>query len=136
MFRRVLFSDSFLTDFINDFVLYQDSFDDKQLVKTTKSLMDSYNILIPKKEDNGYKYQVDLPGVKKEDIDIKLDKKYCTITAIRKVDKETYNINKYFSLPKYVDKNEVSAKMEDGVLTILLKEKIPEEEKPIEVKLE
>jgi len=93
-------------------------------------------LVYPRKKDDTYLYEVDLPGVKKEDIEIKIEKNLCTITARRKRKSETLNISRYFYLPKHVDKEGISATMTDGVLTLTVKEKIPEGEKPMIVKIE
>jgi len=123
MFSRLYFLNS---DILSD--LFLNGLDETYVNNT--------ETIYPTKKEDYYQYEVDLPGVKKEDISIKVEKSLCTITARRKRKNETYNISRYFYLPKHVDKEGISATMVDGVLKLIVKEKVPENEKPMIVKLE
>lgn len=68
---------------------------------------------------DGRKVYIDLPGVKKEDIKVVVDRDYMVIEAERK----GYISGKYkksISLPNDVDTSNVKLSFEDGVLTIYL----------------
>lgn len=92
--------------------------------------------IVPTKKDDIYTYRMDFAGVKKEDIDIEIKNNMCVISAKRVIGNESREIAKYFSIPKHVDKENISAKLADGVLEIALTENIPEKEKPLKIKIE
>ncbi len=94
-----------------------------------------------REDENAYIVEVDLPGVKKEDIKVNIDpeKRTLTISGERKfkeeVKKEDYykiessygKFMRTFSLPENVDVDHIDAKTEEGVLEITLP-KIKKEE--------
>jgi len=87
---------------------------------------DDENLINPIKEKGNYKYEMELPGIEKEDINIKIENSICVITAKRKKNKETYNVNKYFFIPENLDIKKVSTTLKNGILSISLKEKASE----------
>ena len=100
-----------------------------------------------REDEKGYYIEVDLPGVKKEDINIDLNDKILTISGERKfkeeVKKENYykietNFGKFersFSIPEDADIDNIEAKSENGVLEVFIP-KIKKEtpKKRIEIK--
>jgi HSP20 family protein len=88
-------------------------------------------------KDNAYLVKADVPGVKKEDINIRVDGNMVQIDAEVKHDKETKGnggkvlrseryhgaISRAFSLAQDVDETKVQAKYADGVLTLELPKK-------------
>jgi HSP20 family protein len=98
--------------------------------------------------ENDNEYQIDLllAGIKKEDISINVEKDILTINAERKENKDTkYNrketfFGKYkrsFTLPEDVDKENISASLEDGILKITIpkfENKASVDKKIIEIK--
>jgi HSP20 family protein len=80
--------------------------------------------------DDAYYIEVDLPGVKKEDISIDVDDNVLTISGERKVeeerkDEEFYRVEsvygtfeRSFTLPEDVDADKIEAEAKDGVLTV------------------
>lgn len=115
------------------------------LNKETKGLTIPVDI---KEFDNMYKVKVEVPGVKKEDIDIELNKSYMKISAEKRESNEdknkkyhktefaygSYSRTIYF--PKEIDINEAKADLNHGVLCLELpkiREK-EEETKKIEIK--
>jgi len=88
----------------------------------------------------------DLPGVKKEDVDVQIEDGTLTITGTRKFEneenKEGYHrlersygsFRRAFTLPESVDPEKVAAAYEDGVLKITLSKK--EIAKPRSIKVE
>ena len=115
------------------------------LEKETKGLTIPIDI---KEFDNEYKIRVEVPGIKKEDIDIELNKSYMTISAKKEDEREEKN-KKYHKtefaygnysrtiyFPQEVNISEAEAKLKDGVLHLELpKLKSKEQEtKKIEVK--
>ena len=95
------------------------------------------------REDADHFYvQAELPGFKKDDVDITLENQTLTISAERKEEKEQkgdkgdlllherrYNrFLRSFTLPPTVDEQTVNAKLDNGVLTVTLNKR--EETKP------
>jgi|UniRef100_A0A7V3RFD2 HSP20 family protein len=98
--------------------------------------------------DKSYEFEVELPGMKREDVELSIDDGVLTISGEkkeeRKEEKKEYKkfersygkFERTFSLPKNIDENNVSAKFENGVLNISIL-KSPESKstkKKIEVK--
>jgi HSP20 family protein len=98
-------------------------------------------------KDNAYLVKADIPGVKKEDINVRIDGNIVQIDAEVKREKETKgngdkilrserywgNISRTFSLAQDVDDSKVVAKYADGVLTLELPKKATSETKKITV---
>jgi HSP20 family protein len=88
-------------------------------------------------KDNGYEVKADIPGVKKEDINVRIDGNVVQIDAEVKREKETKGeggkvlrserycgtISRTFSLADDVDDGKAEAKYADGVLTLQLPKK-------------
>ncbi len=85
------------------------------------------------REDNeAYYIEVDLPGVKKEDVEISIDKNVLTIKGKREVREEVKENDYYrvesrygtfsrsFTLPEKVDVENIKAHSENGVLEITI----------------
>jgi len=101
---------------------------------------------IAKKEDSTFHLEVDLPGVKKEDIDIKIEDNILVVSAVRKyqneLTKDDYyicessfgKIERRYSLPDSIDTNKVDAKLEDGRLEIELEKTKKAKPKSISIK--
>jgi HSP20 family protein len=97
-----------------------------------------------REDDHAYTIEIDLPGVKKEDIKVNIDpeKRTLTISGERKfkeeVKKEDYykiessygKFMRTFALPENVDLDQIDAKTEEGVLHIVLP-KVKKEEKEV-----
>ncbi len=114
----------------------------------TKAEKEVVNAFVPtvntREDENAYVVEIDLPGVKKEDIKVNIDqeKRTLTVSGERKfkeeVKKEDYykiesSYGKFlrtFSLPENVDAENIDAKTEVGVLHITLP-KVKKEEKEV-----
>ncbi len=89
--------------------------------------------------DSAFTVKADIPGVKKEDINVRVDGNLVQIDAETKSEKETTgngdkllrserhygSISRSFSLGQDVDEAKVQAKYADGVLTLELPKKAP-----------
>ena len=98
-------------------------------------------------KDNAYEVKADIPGVKKEDINVRIDGNVVQIDAEVNREKESKdksgkvlrserywgNISRTFSLAQDVDDTKVVAKYTDGVLTLELPKKASPESKKIAV---
>jgi HSP20 family protein len=91
-----------------------------------------------REDDTSYVLTADIPGVKRDDIEITLEDGVLTVKGERKAETEvteegyrrrerTHGIfQRQFSLPETVDTANISATVDDGVLEI----EIPKQEKP------
>jgi HSP20 family protein len=98
-------------------------------------------------EQNGaYKVTADLPGVKKDDIQVSIDGSQVTLTAEVKQEKETSKdervlhaervfgkVTRSFTLPQEVDEGKAEAKFRDGVLELTLPKKAAAQRKQIAI---
>jgi len=87
---------------------------------------------LAKKEDSSFHLDVDLPGVKKEDIEIRVEDGVLVVSAVRHFKNELTRDDYYiyesafgkferrYLLPESVDSEKVDAKFEDGRLSISL----------------
>lgn len=102
-------------------------------------------------KDQSLVYETELPGMKKEDLSIKVEEDNLVISGERKrseeVKKENYfrlgrqygRIQRIFPLPAdLVERTDIKAKFEDGILTVTvpLKESIKERKAPIDIAVE
>jgi HSP20 family protein len=90
--------------------------------------------------------RAELPGVKREDIDIQLDANVLTLKGERKLEQETegrryHRIERsygtfvrQFQLPTNVDGSKIDAQLIDGVLTLRIAKKAELKARKIEVK--
>ncbi len=110
-------------------------------------LVDFVPTVNTREDDKAYYVEVDLPGVKKEDVDINVEDNVLTVTGERKQEEETKDKEYYrlesrygkfsrsFTLPQKVDVNKISAKSEDGVLEIVIPKLKEPEVKPKKIKI-
>ena len=86
-------------------------------------------------QDDAYVLQAELPGVKRQDVNIEMIGNELSITGelkeqerkgvVRKRTRRTGRFEYYVTLPDRVDPGAVDAKLEDGVLTV----RVPKSEK-------
>lgn len=107
-----------------------------------------HNLLKTDIEENedSYILKVDLPGVKKEDISIKYNDKYLTISYKEKEKEEPNNNKKYVIRERFngnysrsylfndIDPNSIDASYIDGVLIVSLSKKKEFNNRTIEIK--
>ena len=96
-----------------------------------------------REDEDSITVEAEMPGFKKEDIDITLEQGVLSISAERKVEETTgekhltercyRRIARSFKLPVPVDESKVEASLTDGVLTLKLAK--PEEVKPRKIKV-
>ena len=100
---------------------------------------------LAKRSSDTFVIEVDLPGVKKEDIDIKVEDDYLTVTAVRRFKNELKEddyylcesdyglISRSFALSENIDRDSIQAKFENGRLTITLEKVASKKAKNIAV---
>ena len=121
-----------IREFRKSFDLLNTMLDDIEQTKNS-SLKDDFLPTINTREgEYAYHIEVDLPGIKKEDVDIKIDDNTLVVSGERKVKNEIkegeyYKIesrfgkfSRSFSLPEEVDVENIHAESKDGVLEIIL----------------
>ena len=93
-----------------------------------------------------YDIEIDLPGVKKEDIEIKIEDDYLTVNAIRRFKNELKEddyylcessfglISRSFQLGDNIDQESVKAKYEDGRLYLTFEKVESKKSKTISIK--
>ena len=101
---------------------------------------------LAKKEESAFHIEVDLPGIKKEDVDIKLEDDVLVVSAIRHYKNELTRDDYYicessfgkmerrFGIPDNIDSSKIDASFEDGRLTIELHKTEKAKPKSISIK--
>ena len=93
-----------------------------------------------REHDDRYEVDIDLPGFKKEEIELKLDNGYMTVSASKGLDEEkttkegklirrerySGSLQRSFYVGEALTEKDITAKFENGVLTIT----VPKIEKP------
>lgn len=101
-----------------------------------------------RKTDNGTEYSIDLPGFKKEDITVSLEKGRMVVTASAQEKKEageentfiakermTASCRRCYPVGEHISEDDICARFADGVLTITVSDKTEkaEEKKSISI---
>ena len=99
------------------------------LIGLTAPARTQFPVDVYEDRENTY-VRAELPGVKRDDINVEMVEDYLTITAQRKEDddEESFSFSRSLSVPEHVQADKVSASYEDGVLTVTLPKR--EEAKP------
>ena len=99
-----------------------------------------------KHSSDTYDIEIDLPGVDKSEIELKIEDDYLTVNAVRRTKKEVNEedyylcessyglISRSFVLPKDVDREKISANYEDGRLYISLEKEEARKARNISIK--
>lgn len=108
-------------------IFFDDLFDDVELSKKFDKMMTSDIYL----KDGKYFIEMDLPGVKKENITMDIEKGYLTIKMDVKHDDEVKDERKYIKRERHfrqscsrqfyvgdVNEEEIKAEFKDGILTV------------------
>ncbi len=94
-----------------------------------------------------YHIELDLPGIKKEDIDISTEDNVLTISGERKIKDEVKEEDYYkvesrygkfsrsFTLPEDIDVENIHAESADGVLEVIIPKKEDEAKKPRKIEI-
>ena len=73
--------------------------------------------------ENGFALEVELPGVKKEDMDIQVEKNIITVKATRARKDEKYTYERSFRLADDIDTDNIKVSLENGILRFDLAKK-------------
>ncbi len=97
-------------------------------------------------DDNNIMVQVELPGVREEDVEVRIENNMLTISGERRLENEEQRDNflrveraygrfyRSFTLPSNIDPENVSATFDNGILKITIPKR--EESKPKQIKIE
>ena len=123
--KNYLITNSNNKDFLND--LFNDFF-----VPSFGDIKPAYMATDIKKGENGITLFIEIPGYNKENLNISYDKGYLTVLAEREVSeeeskeflrRERANSLKRIYYVGEIDENAISAKYENGILTVNLPKK-------------
>ena len=135
MMMPSIFGENLFDDFMNDFPFEKHFFGERNPLygKHAKNIMKTD----VKETDNSYELDIDLPGFKKEDINVQLDSGYLTIAASKSLEKEdehekshyirqerySGSMSRSFYVGNDVKQEEIHAKYEDGILKLAVPKK-------------
>ena len=142
MMMPSIFGENLFDDFMNDFRLPAFPDVDKELYgKHAKNLMKTD----VKETEKGYEVDMDLPGFKKDEIQMELKDGVLTVSAAKGLDKDEEDkkgkyirkeryagaMQRSFYVGEYVTQEDIKAKYENGILRLSVPKK---EAKPVETK--
>jgi HSP20 family protein len=125
------------------------SFLDNFISKSSVISRTNFEPLVNTREgEHAYHLELDLPGMKKEDINVDVKDNVVTISGERKtkeeIEKEDYyriessygKFERIFTLPENVDVENIHAESQDGVLEVIIPklEKVEKQPKKIEIR--
>ena len=136
MLMPSIFGERLFDDFMDDFDF--PDIDKKLYGKHAPHIMKTY----VKEKDNTYEVDIDLPGFKKDEIQIQLENGYITVSAAKGLDKdekdkdgkyirrERYagNVSRSFYVGDKVQKEDIHPKFENGILSFT----VPKEQNTVE----
>jgi len=116
--------------------------------EVSENVSDFYPSINTREANDAYYIEIDLPGVKKDEVDINVEDNILTISGKREVKKEQKDENYYkieshygtfsrsFTLPQKIDLDKIKAKSENGVLEVCIpkQEESKNKIKKIEIK--
>jgi len=121
---------SLITRNENPFLDFAKKFFDNDFEYQPSRLFESKGLSNVLETDNDYLIELSAPGFKKDDIKIKIENDILKISSNvennNEEEKDGYyrrefyksSFERNFSLPKGINKNEISASMEDGILNV------------------
>lgn len=139
MLMPSIFGENLFDDFMNDFPFY---YNDKDMKKLEKKLYGHHarNLMKTdiKENDENYELEMDLPGFKKEDVNVSLENGYLIIRAAKGVDQDEQEkkSGKYIRRERYagacersfyvgadVTENDIKGEFRHGILKLTIPKK-------------
>ena len=131
MLMPSIFGESLFDDFMDDFAFPRFNHTDRVLYGNNASNLMKTDV---KETEDGYTVDIDLPGFKKDEIKLQLEKGYLTVSAAKNVNndekdkngkyvrRERYagNVRRSFYVGEKVKEEEIHPKFENGILTFQL----------------
>lgn len=84
-------------------------------------------------KENDYFLELEVPGFSKKNLSITIDQDNLRVKGKVKRNEKDHTIDRAFSIPKDVDTKGVSAKLENGLLTVTLSKLSPPKESVIKI---
>ena len=121
-----------VTKYQKPFELFNDFFDSYADRGFNVGLMDFNPSVNTREGESAYHVEVDLPGIEKENVDVKVEDNILTISGKREfkneIKKEDYykmessygSFSRSFTLPQEVDAENIRAASNDGVLEVIV----------------
>ena len=138
MLMPSIFGEDLFEDFMNDFPFYND----RDMKKVEKKLYGHHakNMMKTdiKENDTGYEVEMELPGFKKEEVNVSLENGYLTISAAKGVDKDEQEkkTGKYIRRERYagacersfyvgedITENDIKGEFKHGILKLTIPKK-------------
>ena len=133
-----IFGDNLVDDFFDDFNFFRPA---RPAVRTERTKLMRTDI---RETDTGYELDVELPGYKKEDLNLELTNGYLNISAEKNTSKEekdkngrvvrqeryTGSMKRSFYVGEEITEEDIKAKFEDGILKLMVPKKEIEEKVP------
>ena len=85
-------------------------------------------------DENGYHLSLDLPGIKKSELQVEANQGVLTIKAENKTKDKTRSYHRSFRIPSTVKTDEIEAELVDGVLLLKMPKKEEQKAKLIQIK--
>ena len=126
-----IFGESLFDDFMDDFAFPRFNHTDRVLYGNNASNLMKTDV---KETEDGYIVDIDLPGFKKDEIKLQLEKGYLTVSAAKNVNNDEKdkngkyvrrerfagNVRRSFYVGEKVKEEEIHPKFENGILTFQL----------------
>ena len=116
---------------------------DKGAVESTRNLRQVVPLVDIYENDNEILLHAEMPGVKKDDINVNIDNGSLTLSGVRSLSQDgakewqefgDVEYQRAFSVPQTIDVNKVKAELKDGILALHLPKS--EAAKPKTIKIE
>ena len=131
MLMPSIFGESLFDDFMDDFAFPRFYHTDRVLYGNNASNLMKTDV---KETEDGYTVDIDLPGFKKDEIKLQLEKGYLTVSAAKNVNNDEKdkngkyvrrerfagNVRRSFYVGEKVKEEEIHPKFENGILTFQL----------------
>ena len=131
MLMPSIFGESLFDDFMDDFAFPRFNHTDRVLYGNNASNLMKTDV---KETEDGYTVDIDLPGFKKDEIKLQLEKGYLTVSAAKNVNNDEKdkngkyvrrerfagNVRRSFYVGEKVKEEEIRPKFENGILTFQL----------------
>ena len=131
MLMPSIFGESLFDDFMDDFAFPRFNHTDRVLYGNNASNLMKTDV---KETEDGYIVDIDLPGFKKDEIKLQLEKGYLTVSAAKNVNNDEKdkngkyvrrerfagNVRRSFYVGEKVKEEEIHPKFENGILTFQL----------------
>lgn len=79
-----------------------------------------------RENDLGYSIEIEMPGVKKEQVEVEVKRNTLIIEGERKRENSDKRFSRKYLLPEATNPASIECRMEDGLLSVFIPKKVPE----------